>query len=151
VSSINSEERLCGNGVYWPHHVRTRRVPSTENTPQIAVEDCNFRNSEATPLLLASNFCVLRKFAERIGVCIPISALKYWGLKRGEMESVYNYTMKSKSCYDSRSVSVSWCRFHSGTCDQILFSFWKLLCCLCGEPSLTRGRAYLLSATVSSI
>jgi hypothetical protein len=26
---------------------------------------------------------------------------------------------------------MSWCQVHSGTCDQILFSVWKLLCCLC--------------------
>jgi hypothetical protein len=51
---------------------------------------------------------------------------------------------KSKSCYDWRSV-------HSGTCDQILFSVWKLLCCLCGAPSLTRGRVCLLSVTVVSV
>jgi hypothetical protein len=57
----------------------------------------------------------------------------------------------SKSCYGWRSVSMSWCRVHSGTCGQILFSVWKLLCCLCGATSLTRGRICLLSVTVSSI
>jgi hypothetical protein len=30
---------------------------------------------------------------------------------------------------DGQSVSMSWCQVHSGTCDQILFSVWKLLCC----------------------
>jgi hypothetical protein len=33
------------------------------------------------------------------------------------------------------TVSQSWCHVHSGTCDQILFSVWKLLCCLPDERS----------------
>jgi hypothetical protein len=41
---------------------------------------------------------------------------------------------KSKSCCDRLSVSMSWCQVHSGTCDQLLLSDWKLLCCLCGAP-----------------
>jgi hypothetical protein len=32
---------------------------------------------------------------------------------------------------------MSWCQVHSGACDQILFPVWKLLCFLCGVPSLT--------------
>jgi hypothetical protein len=44
---------------------------------------------------------------------------------------------------DGRSVSMSWCPAHSGTCDQIFFP--NLLSCLCGAPSLTRGRVSLLS------
>jgi hypothetical protein len=55
---------------------------------------------------------------------------------------------KSKSCYDwrsvSQSVSMPWCRVHSGTCELILLSALKLLCCLCGAPSLTRHRACFL-------
>jgi hypothetical protein len=31
----------------------------------------------------------------------------------------------------SQSVSMSWCQVHSGTCDQTLYSVWKLLCFLC--------------------
>jgi hypothetical protein len=58
---------------------------------------------------------------------------------------------RSKSCYDWRSISMSWCQVHSGTCDQILFSVWMLLFCLCGTPSLTRGRVCLLSVTVNSV
>jgi hypothetical protein len=34
---------------------------------------------------------------------------------------------KSKLLYDWRSVSMSWCRAHSGTCDLILFPVWKWL------------------------
>jgi hypothetical protein len=52
---------------------------------------------------------------------------------------------------DGQSVSMSWCQVHSGTCDQILFSVWNLLCCLCGAPSLMRRWVYLLSVSVSSI
>jgi hypothetical protein len=33
----------------------------------------------------------------------------------------------------SQPVSMSWCRIHSGTCDQILFSVWKLLCVSVGR------------------
>jgi hypothetical protein len=38
---------------------------------------------------------------------------------------------------------MAWCQVHSGICEQILFSVWKLLCCLCGVPSLTRGQSCL--------
>jgi hypothetical protein len=50
---------------------------------------------------------------------------------------------------DSRSVSMSWCWAHSGTCDQIFFPP-KLLSCLCGAPSLMRGRVCLLSVSAYS-
>jgi hypothetical protein len=29
---------------------------------------------------------------------------------------------------DGQSISMPWCRVHSGTCDQVLLSVWKLLC-----------------------
>jgi hypothetical protein len=50
----------------------------------------------------------------------------------------------------SQSVRTSWCRAHSGTCDQMLFSFRRLMsefCCplFCWAPSLTRGRVCHLS------
>jgi hypothetical protein len=32
----------------------------------------------------------------------------------------------------SQSGSMSWCRVHSGTCGQKLFSAWKLRCCVWG-------------------
>jgi hypothetical protein len=65
----------------------------------------------------------------------------------------YHFRNQSQShvTTDGQSVSTSWCQIHSGTCDQILFSVWKLLCCLCGAPSLTRGRICLLSVTVISV
>jgi hypothetical protein len=51
---------------------------------------------------------------------------------------------KSKSRYDwrsvSQSVSMSWSRGPSGSHDQMFVTVWQLLSCLCGEPSLTRGR-----------
>jgi hypothetical protein len=50
-----------------------------------------------------------------------------------------------------QSVSIFWCHVHSGTCDQILFSAWNLLCCLCEAPFLTISRVCLLSVSVSSI
>jgi hypothetical protein len=37
------------------------------------------------------------------------------------------------------TVSLSWCRAHSGTCDQILLPVGRLLSCFCGVPSLTWG------------
>jgi hypothetical protein len=52
---------------------------------------------------------------------------------------------------DGQSVSMSWCQVYPGTCDQILFSVWKLLSFQCGAPSVTRGRVFLLPVTVSSI
>jgi hypothetical protein len=52
---------------------------------------------------------------------------------------------------DGQPASMSWCQIQSGTCDQILFSVWKLLFCLCGAPSLTRGRICLLLVTVNIV
>jgi hypothetical protein len=50
---------------------------------------------------------------------------------------------KSKSRYDwwtvSQSVSMSWCQAPSGSLDQVFLTVWRLLSCLCGAPSLTRG------------
>jgi hypothetical protein len=50
-----------------------------------------------------------------------------------------------------QSVSMSWCQVHSGTRDQMLYSVWKLLCCLCGAPSLMRGRVCVLSVSHPSV
>jgi hypothetical protein len=66
-------------------------------------------------------------------------------------ETSVNFQSQSHVTTAGQSVSMSWCQVHSGTCDQILFSVWKLLCSLCVAPSLTRGRVCLLSVTVSSI
>jgi hypothetical protein len=52
---------------------------------------------------------------------------------------------------DGRPVSMSWCRARSGTCGQILLTVGKLLSCLCGAPSLTRGRVCRLSDAVGAI
>jgi hypothetical protein len=41
---------------------------------------------------------------------------------------------------EGESVSMYWCRAHSGTSDQILLSVWKLLSCVYGAPSLRGGR-----------
>jgi hypothetical protein len=60
-------------------------------------------------------------------------------------------SLQSHVTTDSQSVSMSWCQVHSGTCDQIIFSVWKLLCFLCGAPSLTRSQVCLLPVTVISV
>jgi hypothetical protein len=75
------------------------------------------------------------------------------GIEWGEVRRVRWVQSQSQShvTTDGLSVSMSWCKDHSGTCDQILFSGWKLLCCLCGAPSLTRGRVCLLSVNVISV
>jgi hypothetical protein len=53
---------------------------------------------------------------------------------------------------DGQSVSMSWCQAQSGTFDQkYFFSFSKLRSCLCGEPSLTRGRVCHLSVLVNTV
>jgi hypothetical protein len=54
-----------------------------------------------------------------------------------------NSKSKSKSHYDWRSVSKSWCRAPSGTHDQIFITVWLLQSCFCGAPSLTRGQVCL--------
>jgi hypothetical protein len=59
---------------------------------------------------------------------------------------------KPKSRYDwrsiSRSVSMSWCWAPSGFHDQMFVTVWRLLLCLCGAPSLTRGQVCRLSVRV---
>jgi hypothetical protein len=50
---------------------------------------------------------------------------------------------------DSQSVSISWRRAQSGTFDKRFFS--KLLSCLFGAPSLTRGRVCHMSVFVIEV
>jgi hypothetical protein len=45
----------------------------------------------------------------------------------------------------SQSVSMSWCQVHSGTCDQILLSVWKLLCCQSQSCITTNSQSASLS------
>jgi hypothetical protein len=40
---------------------------------------------------------------------------------------------------DGQSVSMSWYWAPSGSRNQMFITVWRLLLCLCGEPSLTRG------------
>jgi hypothetical protein len=54
-----------------------------------------------------------------------------------------NYNCLSHIAIDCQSVSKSWCRVPSGAHDQIFIIVWQLLSCLCGSPSLTRGRVCL--------
>jgi hypothetical protein len=46
---------------------------------------------------------------------------------------------------DGQSISKSWCRASSGAHDQVFITLWQLRSCLCGAPSVTRGRACLWS------
>jgi hypothetical protein len=55
-------------------------------------------------------------------------------LHMGRLSSVKSQS-QSHVTTDGQSVSMSWCRVHSGTCDQILFSVWKLLLSLWGALS----------------
>jgi hypothetical protein len=57
----------------------------------------------------------------------------------------YSYSQRHITT-NGRSVSTSWCRARFGTCGQRLFYFFfssKLLSCLCGAPSLTRGQVWI--------
>jgi hypothetical protein len=51
---------------------------------------------------------------------------------------------------DGQSVNMSWCRAQSGNFDQRIF-FSKLLSCLFGAPSLTRGRVCHLLVLVIEV
>jgi hypothetical protein len=59
--------------------------------------------------------------------------------------------VKSKSHCDWQWVSQSWCRAPSGAHNQIFITVWQSRSCLCGAPSLTRGRVCLLSESLSAI
>jgi hypothetical protein len=68
--------------------------------------------------------------------------------------AVFTVVSKSKLLYDWRSVCMSRCRAHSGTCDQILLAVSKFLyksCCIAsvGAPFLTRGRVCSLQCNHS--
>jgi hypothetical protein len=63
----------------------------------------------------------------------------------------WDISSQSHVTTDGQSVSMSWCHVHCGTCDQMLYCVCKLLCCLYGAPSLTRGRVCLLSVTFISV
>jgi hypothetical protein len=52
--------------------------------------------------------------------------------------------LKSKSYFDWRSISKSWCRAPSGAHYQIFITLWELRSCFSGAPFLTRGRVCLL-------
>jgi hypothetical protein len=80
----------------------------------------------------------------------PLYLLNAFHFKIPEMKD-HCSNSKSKSCYDRQSVCMSWCQVHSGTRDQMLHSVWKLLCFLCGAPSLMRSRVCLLSFTFISV
>jgi hypothetical protein len=58
---------------------------------------------------------------------------------------------KSESHCDWRSVSQSWCRTPSWAHDQIFITVWQSRSCLYAAPSLTRGRIYLLSESLSAV
>jgi hypothetical protein len=71
---------------------------------------------------------------------------------RNRIVQLYILTKLLKSRYDGRSVSLY--VLVSGPLWYLrpdINSVWKLLYCLCGAPSLTRGRVCPLSVTVSSI
>jgi hypothetical protein len=50
----------------------------------------------------------------------------------------HNFKVESQNYFttDNHSVSMSWCRAHSGTCDQILLPVGMLLFCFCRAPQL---------------
>jgi hypothetical protein len=55
---------------------------------------------------------------------------------------------------DGQWVSKSWCRAPSETYDQIFITVWQLRSCLCGTPSVTRGRiclSYMLLVLASAV
>jgi hypothetical protein len=58
---------------------------------------------------------------------------------------------EAKLRYDWRPVSMSWCPAFPCSHDQMFVTVWRLLLCLCGAPSLTKGRVCLLSVRVCSI
>jgi hypothetical protein len=79
-----------------------------------------------------------------------IAVLSPWGALSNERSGLKSQS-QSHVTTDNQSVSMSWCQVHSGTRHKILYSVWKLMCCLCGAPSLTRGRVCLLSVTFNSV
>jgi hypothetical protein len=60
-------------------------------------------------------------------------------------------TAQSNVTTDGQSVNMSWCQAPSGSHDHLFVTVWKWLWCLCGVPSLTRGRVCRFSVRVCNI
>jgi hypothetical protein len=74
--------------------------------------------------------CVADIFVTTATITVRTSSAVYFIVKSSQ----------SHITTDSQSVSVSWCLAQSGTFDQRFFFFSKVRSCLCGAPSMTRGR-----------
>jgi hypothetical protein len=105
------------------------------------------------------NIYFLRKHNEmEITSCRNITCyitLQHLLIKVQELKMLKSLYRSSQShvTTDRQSGKMSGCWAHSGTCDQILLSVWrligwKLLPCLCGVPSLMRRRVCHLSFSV---
>jgi hypothetical protein len=81
------------------------------------------------------------------------NSLKWTRLQLNSLD-FWQLTQKSKSHWEWRLVSKSWCRAPSGAYDKIFITVWQLRSCFCGAPSLTRGRVcllYMLLALASAV
>jgi hypothetical protein len=103
--------------------------------------------------LTTTHYCLIRNYW--VAFPSPLTTRRDYGgsvltrLHTGRHTSSQSQN-QSYFAIDSLSVSTSWCRAHSRTCDQMLISFGRLMsefCCpvICWAPSLTRGRVCHLS------
>jgi hypothetical protein len=59
-----------------------------------------------------------------------------------------NTATNNSSTRSQSHITTDRCWAHSGTCDHILLSVWRLLSCLCGVPFLRRGKVCHFSFSV---
>jgi hypothetical protein len=91
-------------------------------------------------------FILSRKlhFMNRDGVRMHLDSYIYRVLQKEiyNFESLYQFIQRicTESLYGWQSVSMSWCWAHFVDVWPDIAWVWNLLSCVCGAPSLTRGR-----------
>jgi hypothetical protein len=111
----------CHKNKHTPHRYSTSRGSSV----------CTGTRLQSSP---AGSYCLLHSVQSPVGT---------FHMSMSKSKLLYELTV-------SQSV-LSWCRSHSGTCNQILLPVGRLLSCLCGTPSLTRGRVCSLQCNHSMV
>jgi hypothetical protein len=93
-----------------------------------------------TFILLVNNSSQITIWHTLVFVRLDTPRELFWLPLNCQFKSKSHCDWRSVSQSVSQSVSKSWCRAP----DQIFITVWQLRSCLCGTPSLTRGRVCLV-------
>jgi hypothetical protein len=98
-----------------------------------------------------SSFCTIYKSFVSTGFAEQIMSILRILCYNGNWSSQSQSHIATDGRSVSQSVSQSWCRAPSEAHDQIFITVWQLQSSYCGVPSLTRGRACILSESLSAV